>query len=151
MINISACSEVMQDESQLPNSRIELIPSTIGSPDTIRGPTADGWMAKEADEPYITIDFTGRDGASPSTLERLDFFGNLRTVYILVKTTLTGDFEQYMSGEPIDVTSGTISFAEGSDRGIPVYGLQIVPLQSIMSDLPYALRLKVYACISGRV
>jgi len=151
MITISVCSEVIQDESQLPDSRIELSPSTIGSPDSIRGPTAEGWMTKEADEPYITIDFTGRDGASPSTLERLDFFGNLRTVYILVKTTLTGDFEQYMDGEPIDVTSGTISFADGSDKGIPAYGLRLVLLQSIMSDLPYALRLKVYACISGRV
>lgn len=140
----------MQDGSQLPDSRIELSPSTIGSPDSIRGSTAEGWMTKEVDEPHITIDFTGRDGASPSTLERVDFFGNLRNVYILVKTTLTGDFEPFMGGEPIDVTSGTLSFAEGSDKGIPVYELQLVLLQPIMSDLPYALRLNVYACIIGR-
>src|SRR5688572_10312759 len=85
---VPACSEVMQDPSQLPDSRIELSPSNIGSPDSIRGPTAEGWMAKEVDESYITIDFTGQDGASPSTLERIDFFGNLRAVFILVKTTL---------------------------------------------------------------
>lgn len=140
----------MQGGSQLPDNRIELSPSTIGSPDSIRGSTAEGWMAKQADEPYITVDFTGRDGASPSTLERLDFFGNLRYVHILVKTAQTGDFEPYMGGEPIDVTSGTLSFTEGSDKGIPLFGLQIVLLQPIMSDLPYALRLNVYACISGR-
>ena len=139
----------MADQSKLPDSRIELSPSTLGSPSSLRGPAAEGWSASEQDEPAITIDLSPLTSTEPTLLEKLVFYGNLARVSVMVKTTQSGAFKPYHVGEAIDVTSGELSFSTGTQTGILVYGVQVLLLDAIMNDLPFAVRLQVYACIPG--
>jgi len=149
MLFKAACSEVMTDAAKLPDDRIELNPSTLGSPSSLRGPTAEGWLATEQDEPAITINLSPLTSTEPTLLEKLVFYGNLARVSVMVKRTQSGAFEQYNAGEAIDVTSGKLSFSTGTETGILVYGVQVLLLDAIMSDLPFTVRLQVYACIPG--
>lgn len=138
----------MDGDYKLPDSRIVITPTTSGDADAFRGAEAPGWMVTPADAPKITIQLTKPFTDEPTLLERLNIYGNVKTISVSVQTSPTGEFEKYKDN--IDVTSGTLSFVEGTNQGVMVYAVQISLLETSTNDLPFALRLQVYACVKGK-
>jgi len=144
------CSEVMNGETRLPESRIEIYPSSLGTADVLRGPDASGLMATPADQPTITLLLSQPGSTNPTLLQSIVISGNVKTISVTVKKSPEGEFEPYNGGENIDVTSGTLSFTDESPDGILVYEVQLTLVEPISSDAPYAARLQVYACVNGK-
>src|SRR6218665_909023 len=109
----------MDGDYQLPNSRIVITPTTSGDADAFRGAGAPGWMVTSADTPTITLQLTKPFSDEPTLLDKLNFYGNVKTITVSVQTSPTGELEVYK--DSVDVTSGTLSFVEGTNEGIVVY------------------------------
>lgn len=140
----------MNDPVLFPDNKIEYSPTELGSPSEFRGKDGDGWPVGEDDGAFVVFDLTNKDGNGPSLLQEMRFFGdNTKTVDVLVQDEPNGDFKRYKD-EPIDVSEGPLSFADGIKRGIYVYRLKIVLLTTRKRDLPFDVRFEVVACIKGR-
>jgi len=138
----------MDGDYQLPDSRIVITPTTSGDADAFRGAGAPGWMVTPADAPTITFQLSKPLTDEPTLLERLNIYGNVKTITVSVQTSLTGELKVYK--DSVDVTSGTLSFVEGTNKGILVYAVQITLLETSISNLPFAIRLQVFACVKGK-
>lgn len=138
----------MDGDYQLSDSRIVMTPTTSGGADAFRGAAAPGWMVTPEVAPKITLQLTKPFAVEPTLLEELKIYGNVKTLSVSVQTSPTGDFEIYKDN--IDVTSGTLSFVEGTNKGIMVFAVQISLLDTSTSGLPFALRLQVFACVKGK-
>lgn len=140
----------MNGETGLPDSRIEISPSSLGTADVVRGPDASGLMATQADQPTITLQLSQPGSTDPTLLQSIVISGNVKLISVAVKKLPAEEFEPYNGGENIDVTSGTLSFTNESPDGILVYEVRLTFVEAISSDAPYAARLQVYACVNGK-
>lgn len=141
----------MSDPVLFPDNRIKYSPTEFGSPSELRGEKAGGWKVRKQVNPYVILDTMEEDGKTPSLLEKLIFYGNVETVDVEIKKHVNDDFESYRN-EPIDVSKGPLSFADGFSRGIKVYAILIkfLTTKSDDADSTFDVRFDVFACIEGR-
>jgi len=162
-----ACTEIMEDPSELSNSRITLHPANKGTPSDLR-PTGQGWNVHKSDHPVITLNLASADGRKPALVEDIHVLGdNVKTVtikyrairpsdarHIQATSTLDSEgFTDYNHGHPIHVHSTPIVFHDPATNkpGMTAYQVRITVVEPVDEHKPYDLKLMVHACIHGLI
>jgi len=162
---VASCIEIMEDPSELSNSRIALHPVNKGTPSDLR-PTGQGWNVYKSDHPVVTINLATDDAKKPGLLEEIHVLGdNVKTVTIKYRAIRASDahhihagatldsegFTDYNHGHPIHVQNTPIVFHDPATNkpGIMAYEVRITVVEPVDEHKPYDLKLKIHACIHG--
>jgi hypothetical protein len=150
------CADVMKKPSELPDSRITLIPSNKGTPSDLR-PAGKGWQVSKGDASVVVVNLASPDNKKPGLLEKVVVLGNVKTVNIsfkTIRTSLPDVYHGYNKDRPIEVPkNGEIVIINEHTKkaGIMVYDVRIIPIQAVDEQKPFALKLKLHACIQDTV
>lgn len=139
----------MSDPVRFPDNKITYSPPSSEGPSEFRGEDAKGWIVDRQAKPYATFDVTKPDGRSPSVVEKLKFYGNIKTVFILIKKDLDSEFVNY-SDKPVDVSNGELYFVDRPEIVQLTIYFETTKKKSVDDDSPFEIRLDVFACIEGR-